>query len=287
VRLRVLTFNVWNEEGDTHRIDMINREIHRLSPDLIAFQEVVERRGRNQLQQLIRGLNFHATHQTSLQAYVPPFADRFSGNAVATRWPHKPVELLDLRLAGVTDVPWATVAVVVELPERGEMLFIGATTSWRLAAESAREQQVVAIADLDARHRRKLPTVIAGDFNAAPDASSIRFLTGLQSLAGRSVHYQDAWRVAGDWPGYTWTVDNPNASAGIDQIVRQRNHHRGIDYVFIGSWDAHPNAYCRVEAATLALHEPVDGIWPSDHFGVVVDLNVSNDDQKSQLGSSN
>jgi endonuclease/exonuclease/phosphatase family metal-dependent hydrolase len=287
MRLRVLTLNVWNEEGDIRRIKIINREIHRLAPDLIAFQEVILRPGHDQLQQLVGGLDFHTTHQASLQAYIPPFADRFGGSAVATRWPHTPVEVLDLRLGGATDVPWATIAVAVDLPDLGEMLFIGATTSWRLAAESVRDQQVVAIADLDARHRRKLPTVIAGDFNATPDASSIRYLTGRQSLGSRSVLYHDAWMVAGEGPGYSWSADNPNASLGIDQIVRQANHHRRVDYVFVGSWDAHPHAYCRVRSAMLAFHQPIDDIWPSDHFGVVVDLDIGSDDQKSQGGSSN
>jgi len=88
-------------------------------------------------------------------------------------------------------------------------------------AEAARERQVVALTDLDARHRNALPTIIAGDLNATPQAASMRYLTGLQSLGGRSVCYHDAWAVAGDGPGYTWTVDNPNAQSVIDQIVRQ------------------------------------------------------------------
>jgi len=33
----------------------------------------------------------------------------------------------------------------------------------------------------------ELPTIIAGDFNATPDAASIRYLAGRQSLGGRSV----------------------------------------------------------------------------------------------------
>jgi len=41
-----------------------------------------------------------------------------------------------------------------------------------------------------------LPTIIAGDFSAAPDAASVRFLSGLQSLAGHSVYYHDAWSVS-------------------------------------------------------------------------------------------
>ena len=122
-----------------------------------------------------------------------------------------------------------------------------------------------------------LPTIIAGDFNAAPDASSIRCLTGLQSIGGRSVHYNDAWAIAGQGPGHTWTADNPNAAAVIDQIVRQPNHRRRIDYVFTGSWHAHPKTYCQVRTASLAFDQPTDGVWPSDHFGVLVDLEIGND----------
>jgi endonuclease/exonuclease/phosphatase family metal-dependent hydrolase len=58
-------------------------------------------------------------------------------------------------------------------------------------------------------------------------------------------------------------------------IVRQPHHRRRVDYVFVGSWDAHPKAVCEVRAAALAFDQPVDGIWLSDHFGVVADLEIS------------
>jgi endonuclease/exonuclease/phosphatase family metal-dependent hydrolase len=154
------------------------------------------------------------------------------------------------------------------------VLFIATSGFWRLDAESARERQAVALTDLDARHRTALPSIVAGDFNATPDATSIRYLTGRQSIGGRSVHYHDAWEVAGEGPGHTWTVDNPRARAEIEQIVRQPGHRRRIDYVFVGSWHAHPHAQCRIESATLAFDQPSDGLWPSDHFGVVADVEI-------------
>ncbi|HLH90589.1 MAG TPA: hypothetical protein VKX28_19215 [Xanthobacteraceae bacterium] len=40
---------------------------------------------------------------------------------------------------------------------------------------------------------------------------------------------------------------------------------------------AHPKAFARVEAAQLAFDGPVDGVWLSDHFGVVVDLEIGAD----------
>jgi endonuclease/exonuclease/phosphatase family metal-dependent hydrolase len=277
-KLRIVTINVQNSEGDPRRIPLINRELRRLDPDLIALQEVLHTPKRNQLDELLEGLEFQRTHQSAAMAYAPPWVERYGGGAMATRWPHRIVECLDLRGADATDVPWCTLAAVVDVPGEGELLFIVASSSWRLEAEAARERQAIALTDLDARHRRALPTIIGGDFNAAPDAASVRYLTGRQALGGRSVYYHDAWAVAGDGPGWTWSVDNPNGREVIDQIVRQPNHRRRIDYVLIGSWHAHPNAHCRVTSAALAFDQPVDGVWYSDHFGVVVDLEIGRDD---------
>src|ERR1041384_822069 len=170
MHIRVLTFNLWNEEGDPRRFDFINQELRRLSPDLIALQEVVQTSTRNQLDEVLSGTDLHITHQAQVTAATPPGAERYGGCAIATRWPHRFLEVLDLRLADAPDVPWYSLAVAVPLPELGDLLFIVTITSWRLAAESARERQVLALTDLDARHRRAIPTVIAGDFNATPDA---------------------------------------------------------------------------------------------------------------------
>lgn len=44
-----------------------------------------------------------------------------------------------------------------------------------------------------------------------------------------------------------------------------------------GSWHAHPVAHCQMPAAQLAFNRPTDGLWPSDHYGVVVDVDVGTD----------
>jgi endonuclease/exonuclease/phosphatase family metal-dependent hydrolase len=274
MRLRVVTLNIWNEQGDPGRLKLINQELRDLGPDLVAFQEVVHDDEHSQMDAMLGGTGLHATHQAQTTAVTPPYAADYGGTALATRWPHRVVEVADLRMSDAMDVPWFAVAALVPLPVLGEVLFIGTATSWRLSAESARERQAVALADLDARHRTELPTIIAGDFNASPDAASIRFLTGRQSLGGRSVCYHDAWAIAGDGPGHTWSVDNPNARLEIDNVVRQPEHRRRVDYVLIGSWDAHPTTYCRVNMVNLAFNRPSGEIWPSDHFGVLADLDI-------------
>ncbi len=274
MNLTVLAINVWNNAGDSRRMGLLNSELRRIAPDLVAFEEVLQTPEYSQLEELLKGTGLHGTHQLDVVTSAPPWIDHYGGSAVATRWPHRVAEVIDPRLPDAMDVPWATMAVSVPIPNEGELLFISASTSWRLEAESARERQAVALADLDARHRGPLPTIIAGDFNATPDAASIRYLTGRQSLGGRSVHYHDAWEVAGEGPGFTWNIDNPNGRSEMDAIIRQPNHRRRIDYVFIGSWYAHPKAHCYIKSAALAFDQPIDGVWVSDHYGVSVDLDI-------------
>jgi endonuclease/exonuclease/phosphatase family metal-dependent hydrolase len=271
MRLRVLTLNVYNDQGDSRRTGLLNAELRRLDPDLVALQEVCYPDRWDQLAELTTGTGLHhTTHQADLLDGLPP-ALRHDGTAVATRWPHRILEVVERRCA---DTHWWTLAASVLLPGLGDVLFIVPTTPWRLDAEAARERQAVEVTDLDARHRTRLPTILAGDLNATPAAASIRYLSGLQSLDGRSVHYHDAWAVAGSGPGHTWSADNPLAAGEIDRLVRQGGHRRRIDYVFVGSAHSHPLAQARIASARLIGDHPVDGVWLSDHAGVLVDLDV-------------
>jgi endonuclease/exonuclease/phosphatase family metal-dependent hydrolase len=135
----------------------------------------------------------------------------------------------------------------------------------------------VAVTELDARHRRALPTIIAGDLDAAPEAASTASSAGCSHWAGRASSTTTRGRWPATGPGHTWTSDNPRARAVMDQIVRQPAHRRRLDYVFIGSAYAHPLAHCHVRAARLAYNHPAGTTWASDHFGVVLDAEIAND----------
>jgi hypothetical protein len=60
----------------------------------------------------------------------------------------------------------------------------------------------------------------------------------------------------------------------VKQIVRQPRHHRRVDHVFIGSWHAHPQARAHISRAELRFHEPGNGVWASDDYGVVADVEI-------------
>lgn len=265
MRIRVLTMNVQHDAGDPRRTELINAEIRRLSPDLVAFQEVCD----DQLGKLIEGTELtHTTHQSEVLV-----SDWPHGSVVATRWPHRVVDVRE-RSDG-PDLHWWTLAAAVDVPELGELLFIHPSTPWRLDQAGPREQQLLAAVEVDQLHRFRLPSIIAGDLNASPKSAGIRFLTGLQSLDGRSTHYHDAWAVAGGGTGFTWTVANPLAALEIDQLIGQPRHRRRIDYIFVGSVHSHPEARAQVVHTELVGDTPVDGVWLSDHFGILADLDYS------------
>jgi endonuclease/exonuclease/phosphatase family metal-dependent hydrolase len=141
---------------------------------------------------------------------------------------------------------------------------------YQLQFEHVREQQALATArfveDL-ASDRRDLPVVLMGDLNAGPDAASLRFLTGRQSLAGISVRYEDAWEaVHADEPGHTFTPRNPLVRAGQMSFERGRR----IDHIMTRSGPHGP--LLDVADCRLVFDQPVNGVWASDHFGVLAEL---------------
>jgi endonuclease/exonuclease/phosphatase family metal-dependent hydrolase len=254
--MRVLTFNVQTDVGDPRRTVLINAELRRLAPDLVALQEVRH----HQLAELVAGTGLRTTHQADVLGAPPPAVERFGGTVAATRWPHRVVEVREHHPAGPDDVHWWTLAVLVAVPGSGELLFVLPTTPWQPDAEPARVRQAAEVAEIDARYRTGLPTVVAGDLNAGPDAASLRVLTD-------GHRFRDPWAEAGTGPGWTWSVDNPLAAAEIARVLGRSAHRARIDHVLVG-----PGA--RVTAARLVGDEPVDGVWLSDHAGVLVELEL-------------
>ena len=109
--------------------------------------------------------------------------------------------------------------------------------------------------------------ILAGDFDAVPEAASIRFLSGRQSLDGMSVCYRDAWAsVNGPEPGHTFTPHNPLVRDGETAWDIPRR----IDYVFVRCNDYGPTL--EVRDCRRLFDEPRDGVWASDHFGVLAEL---------------
>lgn len=162
--------------------------------------------------------------------------------------------------------------MIVEVDSPVGRLLVGSHgNSWAWWAERERELQAVAVVRAIEELLAENPAhvVLGGDFNAEPQASSMRFLTGRASLEGVSTAYRDVWEsVHGDAPGHTFDPANPLTA--IDEPGLDRG--RRIDYLLVRCGDHGPTL--RIADAGLAVHEPVDCVQPSDHYGVVAELVV-------------
>jgi endonuclease/exonuclease/phosphatase family metal-dependent hydrolase len=168
-------------------------------------------------------------------------------------------------------LPWAgAVAARVRVPPPvGTLLVVHHKPSWELTAEALRERQALATARWveDLVGDDDLPIIVLGDFDAAPDAASMRFWTGRQSLEGTSVRYEDAWAACHrDGLGLTFDPTNPLVRAGEMSLEGGRR----IDY-FLIRCGVHGPAL-EVTSCRTVFDRAVDSIWPSDHFGVLAEL---------------
>ena len=195
------------------------------------------------------------------------------GECLASRWPLGEVHTLDRPLDGDAADRSRAAAVAVEVrcpPPLGPLRAVHHKAAFELPCEHVRERQALATAQFVeelAADRPDLSVVLMGDLNAGPDAASVRFLTGRQSLAGVSVRYEDAWAaVHGDEPGHTFTPRNPLVRAGEMPLERGRR----IDHVMTRSGAHGPPL--DVAGCHLVFDRPVDGVWASDHFGVLAEL---------------
>ena len=264
--MRVLQLNLWERSGPYGtRAGLLRREIGILAPDLMALQEVGQYGGGgNQAEELFGSLGYEIVYDRRDCDDCDDI-----GVAIASRHGIGERQFRELGHGGVA------LAARISLGSNAFWFCSAVPLSWWPNREIEREDECVALDEwlTDLARDDEVPPILAGDFDATPDAASIRFLTGLQSLHGRSTGWIDAFAVAGDGsPGYTWSSDNPYVAPFAAAVFAEPVHRRRIDYVFIGSpfvWK--PRTVVR--SASVVLTER-GGAAPSDHYGVMADLDL-------------
>jgi len=264
--LSVLSLNLWNDAGPwPQRAARVREWIDRLAPDVIGFQEALRTPQRDQVAELLgeRGYQIAYAPATRFWRERSDYQHGDFGNAIASRFPITDSEAIALPDAGDGEKRCA-LSATLDSPF-GALSFTCTHLHWKFRHGEVRERQVQAVCDLVLRRRPRggFPPILVGDFNAEPDSAEIRYVTGLQSLGGRSVAFLDAWRTVGSGPGITWSNRNPYAAANLEPDRR-------IDYVFTGF--PMRNGVGQLLACRVVCDDERDGIWPSDHFGVYAEL---------------
>jgi endonuclease/exonuclease/phosphatase family metal-dependent hydrolase len=269
MHVRVVTINVQAPEFADwpQRCRVLADGLRSLRPDIVALQEVV------------RNDNHDAVHDLLGPGWYAAWNSRRTpdglGTALASRWPIDDVRELDEHVSerAARFSAWCTSLVAtVKAPQPiGPLLMVHHKPSWPYDLEYERELQAVATARLaeTALNNREMHTVLLGDMDAVPDAASIRFLTGRQSLQGMSVCYRDAWAtVHPGEPGHTFSSRN--------RLVREGDMPfdpgRRIDYIMVRC--AHHGPTLDVADCQRIFTDEVDGVQASDHYGVVADLTM-------------
>lgn len=264
--LRVYTHNIYARRADwPRRRELLIGGIAELQPAVVLFQEEVLTADYDQTADIL-GPGWHIAHSAGRSE------QESSGISIASRWPVASTEEIDLTAGGppIDEFAWAALLVTIDAPF-GALRVVNHFPDAAADREAERERQAVVVA----RRMRELsadadlPTILAGDLDAEPDAASVRFLLGRQSLAGESTVFVRAWDVVHQGEP-CWTLDPAN-----DLVAGTMPGwpYREIDHILV---------QCRrdglaslvVRACERVHDRPRDGVWASDHYGLVADLVV-------------
>lgn len=260
--MRILTWNLWWRFGDWEaRQRAILAVLADAEADVVTLQEVWATPTANLAELLAHELGLHWAWSPSpspgrwQERADQPGVD--IGNAILSRWPitNEVRQVLPRGSAALAertvlharvDAPGGTLPVFTTHLESSP------------SASATRCEQVAAVARCVAAHPGDRPPVLAGDFNAEPSSDEMRLLGGhLTAPAVPGLVLVDAWRWAADGdPGWTWDPANP--------FIRASPSAR-IDYVLVGPGQD-------VAGVRVLGNGPVDGVWPSDHAAVLVEL---------------
>ena len=268
--MRVLIQNLFGRRADwPARRRALAATVGELQPDLVAFPESIVTSDYDQVTDLL-GPGFHVAHQREREPGDGADVESGQGHSIASRWPLERVRELDLHLTPRTaGFACGLIAAEMQAPEPiGRLLFAYHNPSWQLSFAYERELQAVAAARFieGLVADRDLHVVVAADLDADPQSASARFWTGRQSLGEMSVCYRDVWESAHpDEPGHTFGVPGNPLGADWDWPFRR------IDYLFVRCGE-HGGPTLAISRCERIFDRPVEGVWASDHFGLVVDL---------------
>jgi endonuclease/exonuclease/phosphatase family metal-dependent hydrolase len=243
--LDFLTLNIWHDQQDwPARREPMLKGLEALEPDVICLQEVLQKPGLPNQAETLAGELGYTAHFVSWDSAGSP---KRYGNAILTRTPvlESGHHLLDPP-DDYRVVAWARIA------PGGDTLDVYCTHlhhTQEAEGVAMRRTQVLDALEYIDETRGDGPVVFAGDFNAEVDAPE---------LAPVRDRFGDAYGA----------IHGDSADAVTTLNTEKGHRFTRIDHVFYrpgATLDLAPRS------ARVVLDSPTaDGVWPSDHFGVLV-----------------
>lgn len=235
--MRIVTLNMWGRSAPWQaRYRLAGRALAALRADVVCLQEVDDGDALDQLARATGLVVAVADPAVSALAVLVPRRPRLRATEIIDLRARSPQENRPRRLCAVHFDEY--VVACTHLSWRAD----DAATRWAQAEEIALHLPA--------------PTVVCGDFNCPPDAHALTPLTTrfVDVLAGTPAAARP-----------TWDNRNPHTAPYRASWPDMR-----IDLVLADPalLERHP---CREAAVVLDTPGP-GGLYPSDHFGVLVDL---------------
>ncbi len=261
-----MTWNVWWRFGHAwqERQSRIAAVLAELRPDVVGLVETWAGPAGTQAEALAQPLGLHAAYApTSLPpAPDPPENPDQAGHGVGigllSRWPIAATEVVDLPHAQRPGAPPTAILATLTHPA-GPLRVIVSCIEWepRYAGDQLAQARALAELATDARLDGDLPVLLVGDLNAD---------TTQPDLAPLVEALTDTW-VAGGGAPEAVTLSSAHPDAPVEAV---KQIDRRIDHVF--ARPGRPGGTVTVHRAFVAGDAPIDGLHPSDHWAVVVDL---------------
>lgn len=271
-RLRILTYNLLHDgpgsgffENGTHlkeRLDITIQELRRLQPDVIALQEASDsRKHGNVPQRIADAFGYRIVFAPATERiFGIKLLDRLiisalgfkEGPAILSRYPIVATEVYDLPRCRHRLDPRILLRAEIDTPHGTVQAFSAHTTK-------GDECQLLRIGELLREYRGKGQAILMGDLNTGEQSP---VLTGWQKEPG----FIDVFRVA-----------NPGVLGGTvwqNIHVEQSTPDRRVDFIFLLDGNGKGPV---VRSSRLAFDRPGRlpngaALWPSDHRGVVADI---------------
>jgi endonuclease/exonuclease/phosphatase family metal-dependent hydrolase len=263
--VRAMTWNIWWRFGPRwqDRQPGIQATIRRLSPDVLALQEVWATDNTTQAHQLADALGLHVVFGSPSYPPAPKetgvaeFEGVELGIAVLSRW-----RVLDHEemVLPARHRSWEPITLIVRIDHpAGPLPLVATCLEYGVPYTDDRISQGAFVADLasDPRFDGACPVLLMGDLNASVDSPVLRSVRDVLT---------DAWIAGGGAPDAI-TLPSTHPSAPLEagpELIDQR-----IDHIFFRP--GRENQQVLVEGAQLA-GDSMDGVYPSDHRAVVADF---------------
>ncbi|SDQ27248.1 endonuclease/exonuclease/phosphatase family protein [Pseudoxanthomonas sp. CF125] len=241
--LKVVTLNLYHDKDDwPKRRVQIAEELKRLQPDAIALQEVLQDEGlTNQAEWLATQLGY----QWHFVSTDPAGQPRRYGNALLTR---HPILKRSQKLLQPLDDSRSAGFLRIDLDGRPLNLYV-THLHWTDQGGAIRARQIADLMQYIAATSENIPSLVAGDFNSTADSPELAALR----------------------EGFVDTYGNrhPRADAVSSSTLNPKYFvaPKRIDHVFFQR-----GAFAPLGAAILFSQPDAQGVWASDHFGMLVEL---------------